>query len=251
MLHSGLVSVTFRKLSVAEIIGLVAETGLEGIEWGGDVHVPHGDLLRARETHQRTLDAGVKIVSYGSYYRLETGETSFELVLETALELGAPNIRVWAGMRGSAAADEGYWQKIIAESRRVSELAARAGISVSYEFHPDTLTDSTETTLRLLGAVAHPNLFTYWQIPNDSDVQENRRNLGRLLDQLSNIHVFYWNPGYERCPLENGRDDWSNYLEVIRSSGRDHFVMLEFVQSDSVEAFRRDAATLKNWLGKE
>ena len=69
MIYSGLVSVTFRALSPAEIVELVARAGLEGIEWGGDVHAPHGDVARARDVYRRTVDAGLAIPSYGSYYR--------------------------------------------------------------------------------------------------------------------------------------------------------------------------------------
>jgi hypothetical protein len=46
MIQTGLVSITFRQLSPPAIIDLVRQAGLEGIEWGGDVHVPHGDLGR-------------------------------------------------------------------------------------------------------------------------------------------------------------------------------------------------------------
>ena len=42
MLKTGVCSVTFRNLNVERIIELVVEAGLDGIEWGGDVHVPTG-----------------------------------------------------------------------------------------------------------------------------------------------------------------------------------------------------------------
>ena len=35
----GLTSVTFRQMSVDEIIALARETGCTGIEWGSDVHI--------------------------------------------------------------------------------------------------------------------------------------------------------------------------------------------------------------------
>ena len=44
MIYPGLVSVTFRKLSPEEIVQLVVSSGLKGIEWGGDIHLPHGIL---------------------------------------------------------------------------------------------------------------------------------------------------------------------------------------------------------------
>ena len=105
-MRSGLVSITFRKLSPAQIVDLVCRAGLEGIEWGGDVHVPHGEVARAREVGRITSDAGLAVASYGSYYRAGHGEGApFETILQTAAELKAPLIRVWAGIKGSADAD--------------------------------------------------------------------------------------------------------------------------------------------------
>jgi len=65
MLIPGLVSVTFRQLTVEEIGELATECGLQAVEWGGDVHVPPGDFAAAR----RALDTGLKVAAYGSYYR--------------------------------------------------------------------------------------------------------------------------------------------------------------------------------------
>ena len=43
----GLTSVTFRQLSVGEIIALARETGCTGIEWGSDVHIKPKQLDQA------------------------------------------------------------------------------------------------------------------------------------------------------------------------------------------------------------
>src|SRR5688572_22964962 len=101
MLTSGLVSVTFRKLGPREIVQLASTAGLRGIEWGGDIHVPAGDLQTARAVRQISADAGLQVLAYGSYFRFQPGE-AFELVLETAVALGAPLIRIWAGNQPSA-----------------------------------------------------------------------------------------------------------------------------------------------------
>ena len=112
MISSGLVSITFRKLSPREIVDLVAKAQLDAIEWGGDVHVPHGDLSAAKDVHKMTNDAGLSLSSYGSYYRVGHDEpVPFGEVLETAVELKAPTIRVWAGKKGSNDADEAYRQR--------------------------------------------------------------------------------------------------------------------------------------------
>ena len=38
-IRTGLVSVTFRKLSWTQVLAGVCDAGIESIEWGGDVHV--------------------------------------------------------------------------------------------------------------------------------------------------------------------------------------------------------------------
>jgi len=103
-LKAGLVSISFRKKSIEEILKAAESLPLEGIEWGGDVHVPHGKLTAARDIGQKTRDAGLEPFCYGSYYRFrdvlprvkESGP-EIEAVLDTAEALGASRVRLWAG----------------------------------------------------------------------------------------------------------------------------------------------------------
>jgi 3-dehydroshikimate dehydratase len=249
MLHTGLVSVTFRKLSVPEIIALVKQAGLEGIEWGGDIHVPPGDLVKARETRAQTLENGLKVAAYGSYYRLGTNQVAFESILETAQALGAPTIRVWAGTISSRAADSAYWQNAVRDGQKIADQAGAAGLSISFEFHPDTLTDTSQSTLHLLKEIDRPNVFSYWQPLIDCACEENARGLREILPWLGNVHVFHWFPQYERQFLAAGEVTWQRYLTLIKSSPRERFLMLEFVANDAEQAFLQDAQTLRRWLG--
>ncbi|MBN1979078.1 MAG: sugar phosphate isomerase/epimerase [Anaerolineae bacterium] len=249
MIHSGLVSITFRQLSPQEIVDLVVRAGLEGVEWGGDIHVPHGDLRRAREVRQMTQEAGLAVAAYGSYYRVEHDDPApFEPALAAAVELGAPAVRVWAGTRGSAEADAAYRAEVVALSRRIADMAAGAGVTVAYEFHAGTLTDTNGSARNLLEAVAHDNVRSYWQPPRGSEVGYNLDGLDAVLPWLLHAHVFSWGAAGERLPLVAGEAGWVAYLHKIASSGRDHFAMLEFVQDDTPENFLRDAVTLKQWL---
>jgi 3-dehydroshikimate dehydratase len=61
MIRTGLLSVTFRQLVVEDIIPLVVQAGLDGIEWGGDIHVPHGEVKRAEVVGRLTRDAGLQV----------------------------------------------------------------------------------------------------------------------------------------------------------------------------------------------
>ncbi len=255
MIDPGLVSVTFRKLSPREIVDLARQAGLAGIEWGGDVHVPHGDLDRAGEVAAMTTDAGLRVMAYGSYYRMGgSDDPSFEKVLDTARALGAPVIRVWAGNQPSAQADtsdivRAHWQRIIAESQRIGDLAGEAGLRVAFEFHSGTLTDSNESARRLIEQVDHPAVGMYWQPIVGRDVAHNVAGLRALLPWLVNAHVFHWGPTtQDRHPLADGADAWQQYFAIMRGSGRPHGALLEFVPDDAPQAFLRDAATLKELL---
>ena len=68
MNKTGLVSISFRDKTPEEIIEYSLCSGIDAIEWGGDVHVPHGDIEKAKEVARLTLDAGLSMPEYGSYY---------------------------------------------------------------------------------------------------------------------------------------------------------------------------------------
>ncbi len=253
MIYPGLVSVTFRKLSPLEIVGLVRKAGLSGIEWGGDIHVPHGNSGVAREVRAMTEEAGLRVAAYGSYYRAGWSEANglrFEQVLDSALELGAPTVRVWPGVKGSAEVDEKGREVVIEDLRRIAELAARAGVTVSTEFHGGTLTDTNESARRLLAEVNRASLLTCWQPHNGEETSECVAGLRAVAPRVGNVHVFHWWPtGAERHALAEGEARWAEFLAVLKALPGERFALLEFVQGDAPEAFLRDAATLARWLG--
>ncbi len=246
MIYTGLVSITFRQLTAEQVIKIVKESDQQAIEWGGDIHVPHGDIMRAREVCKLTKKAGLITAAYGSYYRVGISQ-NFEKVLETAVALGAPTIRVWAGDKASDEADKVWWNKVIVESRQIAQMAQEKGIKVAYEYHANTLTDTNETAIELLAEVNHPNMFTYWQPHNDKTMQYRLAGLSQVLPYLCNMHVFYWK-NKKRYPLSEGKERWKKYLEVVSSTKEKHFAMLEFVKDDSVAQYVEDAKVLKELL---
>ena len=252
MLTPGLVSITFRKLAPVQVIELVQRAGLKSIEWGGDIHVPHGDLERAKEVRRQTEAAGLEVAAYGSYYRLGKSAhegLEFTDVLNSAVALGASRIRVWAGAKPSAEADEAYRSEIASEAIRIAGQAAAAGVGIAYEYHANTLTDTNESAQELLDRTDHPNITTLWQPPGDQSAEYCLEGLKAVLPRISNVHVFDWWPtNKDRNLLEAGTERWKPYLDTIRSTGRDHHLLIEFVKDDDPENFLADAATLRRWI---
>ena len=254
MLLPGLVSVTFRKLRPDEIVDLVVRAGLIGIEWGGDVHVPHGVIPVAKEVSSRTREAGLQTAAYGSYYRCGVSPEeglAFETVLDTAIALNAPTIRVWAGNRGAAETDDAQAHRVVKDAQRIADQALAANITISFEYHGGTLTDDPESALRFYEMAAHPNIRAYWQ-PSIHEAHDARIDgLRRLLPSLTNLHVFQWladRAGIQRQPLETGAAQWREYLSLSGSADGDRFALIEFVRDNSLEQFLQDAETLKRWL---
>ena len=249
MFHTGIVSVTFRNLSPQEVINVTASCGLDGIEWGGDIHVPHGDVPAAHEVRKMTTQAGLKVAAYGSYYFAGGSDgPPFEGVLESAVALGAPVIRIWAGKKGSADAGEDDRRAVVEDSQRIADQAASVGVDLAYEFHTNTLTDTADSALRLMENVDRDNVKTYWQALR-STTKQNIADIEAVSDKLVNIHAYHQDPDADgHPPLADGVAPWKQYLAVAAATGRDHYVLIEFVKDGAVENFRRDATTLKQWL---
>ncbi len=245
-LLTGLVSITFRQLSPAEIIGLVKQTTLASIEWGGDIHVPHGDVKRAAEVGKMTRESGLVVSAYGSYYGTKN-ELVFGRVLDTAVALGAPVIRVWAGQKGSAAASSEDWERIVAATRQIADAAAAAGRQIAFEFHGGTLNDTPESCVRLLQAINHYAVFTYWQPPVGASFDECMAGLKTMLPWINRVHVFHWGPGGTRQPLSKGAQCWIPYFRLLQSVVTDGYAGIEFVRNDDPRAFLEDAETLASW----
>lgn len=252
MLLPGLVSITFRQLQPARIVALAREARLASIEWGGDVHAPPGDERRARELASMTRDAGLRVSAYGSYHRLRDEaqeDAPFEAVLATALALRAPVIRVWAGAAGPDATPPDERERIFARARRVCAMAAAEGLRVDFEFHRNTLTETSAMARLLLREVSGAGL--YWQPRNGWTPQENLLALDAVSPRLGNVHCFHWWPSArDRLPLQDGEAHWRLYLERLAALPGEHHVSLEFVRGDSPEQFLRDAATLRAWLAR-
>ena len=245
----GLVSITFRQLSPAQVLDAAVAAGLSSIEWGGDKHCPHGDVARATEVAGLTRARGLTVGAYGSYYRLGGGPgvPDFADVLGSAQALGAPRIRVWAGTSGSAGTSAAQRAVIVADGRLCAELAAEHGITVVSEWHGGTLTDTLESGRGLLTAIGHPGFRTVWQPGVGLDAEQALAELAGILPWLDHLHVFHWQER-ERRPLAEGAARWRRYLDLAATAGRPLVAAVEFVLGDDPAQLMRDGAALNDLL---
>jgi len=178
-------------------------------------------------------------------------------VLDTAVALGAPNVRVWApfGIEpGSSRTGE------VAEAlRAVCARAAERDLTVGLEYHGGTLTATAASARALLDAVAAPNLASYWQPPYWTARRgpgDDAADVKVLAPRLSHLHVYEWVGADDRRPLDEGRVRWREVLAALRDASgparpTPRVAFLEFVAGDDPRALLRDARTLHELLGTE
>ena len=249
MFKSGLVSISFRKNTVDEIISASCGAGLQLIEWGSDIHLPPEDMAPARlaeRIKQKTESAGLSSVSYGSYYRIGINPTSdFLPLIRTAITVGARIIRVWGYNTLVSPESEELWNRLVTEAQAISDMAKEYGITVALECHNNTVTAHYKNALAFLRAVDRESFRTYWQPNQLLDKGYNLDAARALAPYTVAIHAFNWS-GKDKYPLADAEDTWREYLDCFaeRASTSDIPVLLEFMPDGKLSTLAREAATL-------
>lgn len=248
VIKAGLCSVTFRQLTAEQVVSVAAAAQLEVVEWGGDVHVPSGDIARAARVARLTEEAGLAVCSYGSYFRAGAGE---ELTpsLDSAQALGADRIRIWAGALGSAQATAHEWGRTVGRLQDAVAEASARGIALALEFHSGTLADTAPAAIRLLADVGSPALTTYWQptvaAPDDVALGE----YAMIASDVSAAHIFSWWPAKERLPLRARDGLWRRFFAAAAAADRPpRDALLEFIPGAEPDLLAAEAATLRAYL---
>lgn len=243
----GVVSATFRDKPTQDVIRLAVQNGLKAVEWSENAHVQPDDPEGAQHLAQATAAAGLQVAAYGSYYRLgeyEEPAQTFQKSLISAAALGAPVMRVWAGVKPSADADEAYRVRLAQEARLIAAMAQEQGVQVAFEWHKNTLTDTNGSAMALLQAANHPNLYCLWQPTVALTPAQRVQGVQLLGSRLVNMHVYSW-PDGKRGPLNAA--EWKLYLDAAQCGGS-HYALLEFVRDNTEEQFASDAKTLNDLI---
>ena len=263
-MNSGLVSISFRKKSIKELIKATKDAGLEYIEWGGDVHIPMGNIKLARQVRKQMHGAGLKCASYGSYFGLmyhcdEHFPLPFKKVLKTAKALGAKTVRVWLGWPKCGCKKghshyicQKHYKKTVRITKDLCAQAKKFGLTLSIECHFATLTDDYKDTLKFINDVSCDNLRLYWQPNHSKSFEYNLEALKALRPYITNVHVFNWNENAEKFPLMEGKGqcEWCEYLKVLDDeNAKDRVCFLEFMPDGEITSLPCEAGSLECLIG--
>jgi 3-dehydroshikimate dehydratase len=164
MIRIGLSSSALLTRSAKDVIAAAKASGIDAIEWAGDLHVAHDDLAAVQSAMMDTLRAGLTTVSYAPLYRVSAESEAglrFGAVLRAAAILQAPFVRIYIG--GPGRRDLAQVDKLAAAARRLGDMAARQGLTLCLSFGKGTGMDSYASAGELLAAIAHPFVRLAWE----------------------------------------------------------------------------------------
>jgi sugar phosphate isomerase/epimerase len=232
----------------------VIKTELSCIEWGSDIHLPYDEPDKAADIAAEMKLYNLTAASYGSYYRLGWlhEPNLLEMILNVTKIIGAPMLRVWGGGIASKYINAKMRREIIDDALKVAAAAKQANMSVSLEYHPDSITDTPESAVKFMDEIRNwggSNVYLYWQPRAFLDFAENKRQLIKILPFLSNIHV-QSQEGNTRFLLWEHMPHWKEYINIIKDSGMEHTFLLEFTKDDNPDFFVDDAKVLIDLLSE-
>lgn len=243
-LNTGLVSISFRKHSVDELVSASKDAGLSMIEWGSDVHAGHDKVKYAAEA---TRAAGLSVSSYGTYFRLGVDPVdSLKLYLDDAGVLGTDIVRIWAGNKGYGQFTPEMRTALLDDCVKAARMAEEAKVTLCFECHPNTYTDCLDGALELMSSANSSCIGMYWQPNQNHDLEWNLAYARGISKYVKVIHVFNWNilndGSLLRKSLSEAEDIWLKYLQELPA---DAAKLLEFVPDDSLASLYTEAAALK------
>lgn len=242
----GVASVTFRNKTLAEVVEITRNADVEYIEWGGDIHVK--TLDDAQKAKALCDENGIKICSYGSYYRVGScNADEWKRICIIASEMGASSIRVWLGNKDSEKTSDEEYKILFDDLKNMCAVASEYGIIVSPECHDNTFNNNTDAFLELKKELGADNFKTYFQsryFRFDYDIDR----IDRTFDYIENVHISYRDLVREQRFKKKDRAYLDKLLRKLAEKKFDGVVLIEFTKGSKEKNFYKDIKRLKNAL---
>ncbi len=242
-LKIGVASVTFRNKTVSEVVEIAKKTDTEFIEWGGDVHVK--TLEEAAEAKKLCDENGIKICSYGSYYRVGCRDRKkWEEICLIASTMGAFSVRVWLGDKDSEKTSPMEYAALLEDLKTMCCVAKGYNLIVCPECHDNTYNNSTDAFLKIREELGADNFKTYFQsryFRYDHDIDR----IERTFEFIENVHVSYRDLFKEQRFRKKDKKYLGRLLEKLTEMGFDGVVLIEFTKGSKEKNYIRDIAKLR------
>jgi len=260
-------TISFRHhlISIEEVARWARMHGFQGIElWG-----PHArNLSREPGYGAEWLSAyGLEVSMLSDYLPLDGSVSELRAKVRSLTELasrwGARKLRTFAGTVGSVGLARAERRRIAERLRTACDLLPATNLVLLVETHPQTLADTTDSTLDLLAEVDHPRLRINFDVLHLWEAgDEPATALATLRKYVSHYHlknirdrselgVFspanVYSPAGSRSgmvPLHDGALDYRTFLSTLAGDERAE-ASLEWFGDDVERTLREDLAFIR------
>lgn len=244
-LKIGVASVTFRNKTVSEVVEIAKNAEVSYIEWGADVHVKTAEDAKAAK---ELCDAnGIKISSYGSYYRVGSHDKeNWEQICKNAEIMGASSVRVWLGSKDSEETSEDEYRNLLEDLTHICEVAEKYNLLVCPECHDNTFNNNTSAVIRLKKELNKENFRTYFQsryFRFDYDMDR----IEKTFAFIENVHVSYRDLYREQRFRKKDKKYLDKILKKLLQMNFNGIVIVEFVKGSKEKNFRKDIEKLRKY----
>ena len=238
----GLVSISFRSLSVDEIMDLCEKNNLKYIEWGSDVHAPCDDAERLSYLVAEQKRRGLICSSYGTYFRV--GINPVEEIygyIAAAKTLGTNIIRLWCNKGNYEDFTDEERAHTLSDAKKLAKIAEEEKVYICMECHNKTYTNCLKGARELMETVDSKHFGMYWQ-PNQFVSYETNLEYAKVIaPYVTQIHVFNWEEK-NRYPLKDAVATWQSYLSCF---GGEHALLLEHMPNNLPEELAAETDALR------
>lgn len=193
-MHLSLCTISFRHhlTSMEQIASWAQKHHFDGIElWG--IHAMN--LADQPQLNAQWLDGYALSVSMISDYlplqgSLQQAYQKVDSLCHLAHRWGSRKLRTFAGQKASTDVGAAERQRWTEQLHLLAERCRQHGIRLLVETHPQTLADTTDSTLRLLKEVDHTALAVNFDVLHIWEAGENpRESLTKLLPFVEHFHL--------------------------------------------------------------
>lgn len=222
----GFTSTSFRQIGSREKITAIATAaGVDCIEWGGDRHVK--SLADAALVRRLCDGAEIGICSYGSYYRVGSGNSGeWEKICEIAQAMNCGSVRVWLGNKNSEKTTESEYRLLVGDAAAICETARKYGLNVCPECHDNTFNNNTDAFLRIAADIGADNFKTYFQ-SRYRRLEYDLDRIERTLPFIESVHISFSEQQREQFPHRD-KKYIDRLIEKLISSGFDGNMLVEY-----------------------
>lgn len=166
---------------------------------------------------------------------------SFEATVEFARRLASPGVTLLPGVEFDEVGPEASLQLAASELQRRAQLAAEAGLALSFEPHYQSITETPERTLELLAAAPDLSLaLDHSHFVFQGFAQEE---VDVLIPHARHFHLRQAAEGAMQLPAREGAIDFSRLLVQLREIDYGGYLTLEYQWEEWLDCHRVDCVS--------